>query len=1050
MSSDPICKSSLLPFSAHDEDVLRILAMPVTDQMLQHVALKLTAAVGTPGHHHLPTPPVTPVRGRFALDNVTCAPEWDFPPLEKFLANLVLLSGIHTASVLCSMIYLKRVTRTLQSKSIKHGPETPYRLAAALFIIASKYNHDSSPSTAHWTVFVAGALGLDESACMDMMRFYEAWRLTKRGNKKGRDTEEDMESILSAKHLPTKPTALGMFGAEATVALEQDLLHLLDYDLRFSEDELRDCLNALSSHPRVVGPIQELQLGYGRPSREFVRQNREAYTMAMRRTASPMRATLGSTFTQGPLTPSSAPHTPLGLLKSGSRKTKLILELKTESVRYPNPWSCAPYPQLNQDMDVHYLSKLINGSNFRNPFPPLGVPAAPPSTPIAGIDSLPFIYGGKTQPSTPVSSKPVLPGMIAPPSEDSPWVYGQVGEILRNTMERQAKQLAAVAANPLRGPKLLDTPPPVSAFGSGTLYLRDSNRSSLEPMLPSKPSAWSCTVGELSASGRSRRGIMKDVERWTKARMERHDGMPASGCRNHAVLLSPTPSPSEFCPPHFRGVVESGPVELLNTKWDRIQAWLAACEAASPEEPETRPLRVVDKQQRICEVTQRRDESSSQSLIAGPERLDMGVSYLPAPSAMPQPRPSDCDCTIIGKLFPIDGLDGQQQALCERDYFARLNLVCVKYKKYHPEHFTCSICPTHFGPDDSYYEHDGDVYCHLHYSTQFAAKCAGCNSAILREFIYYEDELFHPTCYLLFKFWDAKLPKYEIKEREVTSESIKAAQAKTEALVRTIYTSMNTYEESTASYILNIVTSWRVRDRASITRASKGFVRHAEALSVVISEMEEQLGLEVNASWVEWARALCYNAAELFCLVSRAYNGSDAEWSRAQELATWLGFDLKNLVKVALARALSGDTGDTVEWFTRRLKALTEAGDLNEVGAAIESYEMVEKYRVEAKPRMANYGLLLNGELNQLSRALGQGMSGSYSSMAPKASGWSHVLMTDKAGQAREQMSPYDVESLLPRSARFESSSLMNVLRIFGVAACLTATMVLVHHLVVD
>ncbi|KAG9078809.1 hypothetical protein FS749_009128, partial [Ceratobasidium sp. UAMH 11750] len=419
MSSNSISKHSLLPFSAHDEDVLRVLAMPVTDQMLRHVALKLTAALGTPGHQHLPTPPVTPVRGKFAPDNVTCAPEWDFPPLEQFLTNLVYHSGIHTASVLGSMIYLQRIARGLQSDSIKHGPETPYRLAAALFIVASKYHHDTSPSTVHWTYYVAGALGIDSSVSLDMIKFYEARQAIKRG--KAPVAGNDGEPSVPDKCTPSDSTHLGyMFGPEATAALERDLLHLLDFNLRFSEDELRDCLNALSSHPRATGPLEELRLGLGRPSVEFVRHNRHAYTMAMRRTVSPLKSALGSTSSHAPLTPSSQPHTPLGKLKSGAERIKLTLEVKTGSARYPNPWSCAPYPQLNPGMDVNYLSKLVCKSKFRNPFPPLGVPAAPPSTPAAGIDSLPFIYGGRTQPPTPIS-KPTLPGLIVPPNEDSPW-----------------------------------------------------------------------------------------------------------------------------------------------------------------------------------------------------------------------------------------------------------------------------------------------------------------------------------------------------------------------------------------------------------------------------------------------------------------------------------------------------------------------------------------------------------------------------------------------------------------------------------------------------
>ena len=107
----------------------------------------------------------------------------------------------------------------------------------------------------------------------------------------------------------------------------------------------------------------------------------------------------------------------------------------------------------------------------------------------------------------------------------------------------------------------------------------------------------------------------------------------------------------------------------------------------------------------------------------------------------------DCGDVVAQKFFPIDTPNGQQP-LCERDYFRRLNLICASCgsalrgsyitacnKKYHVEHFTCSICPTLFGPQDSYYEHEGDVFCHYHYSTRWATKCAGCDTAILKQFV---------------------------------------------------------------------------------------------------------------------------------------------------------------------------------------------------------------------------------------------------------------------------------------------------------------------------
>lgn len=75
--------------------------------------------------------------------------------------------------------------------------------------------------------------------------------------------------------------------------------------------------------------------------------------------------------------------------------------------------------------------------------------------------------------------------------------------------------------------------------------------------------------------------------------------------------------------------------------------------------------------------------------------------------------------------------------------------------KFHVEHFTCSVCPTVFGPQDSYYEHAGSVYCHFHYSTRFAVKCTGCRTAILKQFVEINrnstDEHWHPECYMIHK-----------------------------------------------------------------------------------------------------------------------------------------------------------------------------------------------------------------------------------------------------------------------------------------------------------
>lgn len=76
-------------------------------------------------------------------------------------------------------------------------------------------------------------------------------------------------------------------------------------------------------------------------------------------------------------------------------------------------------------------------------------------------------------------------------------------------------------------------------------------------------------------------------------------------------------------------------------------------------------------------------------------------------------------------------------------------------KKYHLDHFTCSVCPTVFRQHDQYFERDGNVYCQYHYSVLFAAKCGGCQTAVLKNFVEMNKEevveQWHPECYMIYK-----------------------------------------------------------------------------------------------------------------------------------------------------------------------------------------------------------------------------------------------------------------------------------------------------------
>ncbi|KAH9479568.1 Rho-type GTPase-activating protein 1 [Psilocybe cubensis] len=306
-------------------------------------------------------------------------------------------------------------------------------------------------------------------------------------------------------------------------------------------------------------------------------------------------------------------------------------------------------------------------------------------------------------------------------------------------------------------------------------------------------------------------------------------------------------------------------------------------------------------------------------------------------------RCMDCGEVVASKFFPIEGQGGRQSPLCERDYFRRLNLICAKCgmalrgsyitacnKKYHVEHFTCSLCSTLFGPQDSYYEHDGDVYCHFHYSTRFATKCAGCNSAILKQFVEINrnmrDECWHPECYMINKFWNVKVstrrptssisvdgdhnePAYVEEEQRETPSSLKDKQVRMEQQVYRIWTVLSAFEESSAACISDMLRQVSNGAYLDAIRMAEKFILHVEVLFGTIDDLEFHFAsLNVKGmSHVREARMLCRKTVELFTLLSHTQETGARRMGMTQELlalVTGLAHYLKILIRIALTGAL--------------------------------------------------------------------------------------------------------------------------------------------------
>ncbi|XP_066303993.1 paxillin-like isoform X3 [Branchiostoma lanceolatum] len=66
---------------------------------------------------------------------------------------------------------------------------------------------------------------------------------------------------------------------------------------------------------------------------------------------------------------------------------------------------------------------------------------------------------------------------------------------------------------------------------------------------------------------------------------------------------------------------------------------------------------------------------------------------------------------------------------------------------WHPEHFFCNQCGRPFG-QEGFHEKDGKAYCYEDYFDMFAPKCGGCNKAIVDNYISALNGHWHPGCFV--------------------------------------------------------------------------------------------------------------------------------------------------------------------------------------------------------------------------------------------------------------------------------------------------------------
>ncbi|KXS93682.1 hypothetical protein AC578_8004 [Pseudocercospora eumusae] len=321
----------------------------------------------------------------------------------------------------------------------------------------------------------------------------------------------------------------------------------------------------------------------------------------------------------------------------------------------------------------------------------------------------------------------------------------------------------------------------------------------------------------------------------------------------------------------------------------------------------------------------------------------------------------DCGKIVASKFFPVPDQPPNQYPLCETDYFKRLDLLChacggalrgsyitALDRKYHIEHFTCSVCPTVFGAQDSYYEHEGSVYCHYHYSTKFAQKCNGCQTAILKQFV----EIFrngvnqhwHPECYMIHKYWNVRLhappPKgseeeqalerqrqrQEQDEGDASEEQRKTVRNEEEAVeykVHWIWHTLSSFEERSATRISDMLLHVSNGAYMDGVVAAKKFITHVDLLFGAADDLDHRLQVRPargaegvrtfdaivhpGLSYSREAKLLCKKVVAFFQLLAENQDNGVRRLGVTQELlslVTGLAHYLKLMIRICLSGAL--------------------------------------------------------------------------------------------------------------------------------------------------
>ncbi|KAI9484416.1 hypothetical protein BDB00DRAFT_878897 [Zychaea mexicana] len=289
----------------------------------------------------------------------------------------------------------------------------------------------------------------------------------------------------------------------------------------------------------------------------------------------------------------------------------------------------------------------------------------------------------------------------------------------------------------------------------------------------------------------------------------------------------------------------------------------------------------------------------------------------------------DCHKLVASKFYALETKNEHVQRaliLCEYHYYAHLGLICRHCDqpiqgpvsndlRFHPQCLQCPDC-VRLGKElgEPCFEYDGQAYCRYHFSMLRKTHCAGCDQAILKQFVehhHYPGKKWHPECYMIQKFWNIRLCESYYHHEDpklMDARQLQEVQVLVEKKVNRIWTDLSAFEESSATCISDMLLHVAAGAYVEGLRMAAQFVTHLEVLFSALDWIN--MALVDNGEVLQCIsepRAVCQQIIRFFHLLAYHDDMEQKDTCVTQELlslVTGMAQNLKTLIRIGLTEAL--------------------------------------------------------------------------------------------------------------------------------------------------